>query len=179
MNNTVHSYTETAQPSFRDSARIASSWHVSLLGKLRRAALLLLSLLATTAIAASSLSKVVDGMVIYVGIVPAQIIRGQSMDHASGAMHGGAAKGEQYHLLVVLLDAKTGQRIVDADVEASVAEFGKIGPPVTLGLMKVAESITYGNFLDLPGSGPFRIDLNIRRPNVSHVTQAQFEHAHP
>lgn len=179
MTNTVHSYTQAPQPSFRDSAKTASSWRVSLLRSLRCAFLLVLSLIATTAIAASSLSKVVDGVTIYVGIVSAQIVRGQSMDHASGAMHGGAAKGEKFHLLVVLLDTKTGQRIVDADVEASVAEFGKTGPPVTLGLMKVAESITYGNFLDLPGSGPFRIDLKIRRPNVSHVIQAQFEHAHP
>ena len=163
----------------QDSAGAESNWHRGLLRQLHHASLLLLSLCATAAIAASSLSKVVDGVTIYVGIVPAQIIRGQPMDHASGAMHGGAIKGEQYHVLVVLLDAKTGQRIVDADVEARVAEYGKAGPAVTLGLMKVAESVTYGNYIDLPGSGPFRIDLKIRRPNVSQVIQAQFEHAHP
>ena len=179
MKNTVQSYKEPAERPFRDSARIASGWYFRLVRELRRASLLLLSLFATAAIAASGLSKVVDGVTIYIGIVPAQIVRGQSMDHADGAMHGGAAKGEQYHVLVVLLDEKTGQRIVDADVEASVAEFGKAGPAVTLGLMKVGESITYGNYFDLPGSGPFRIDLKIRRPNVSHVIQAQFEHAHP
>ena len=66
-------------------------WHARLNRDFRCALVLLLSLFATTAIAASSLSKVVDGVTIYVGIVPAQIIRGQSMEHADGAMHGGAA----------------------------------------------------------------------------------------
>lgn len=179
MKNVVVSCNASAGVSLQDSASAGSHYRVSLLRQLRRASLLLLSLCATAAIAASSLSKVVDGVTIYVGIVPAQITRGQPMEHASGGMHGGATKGEQYHVLVVLLDAKTGQRIIDAEVEASVAEFGKTGPAVTLSLMKIAESVTYGNYFDLPGSGPFRIDLKIRRPNVSHVIQAQFEHAHP
>lgn len=150
-----------------------------LIRDLRRACWLLLSLFAATAMAASSQSKVVDGVTIYVGIVPAQIVRGRSMEHPDGTMHGGATKGEQYHMLVVLLDAKTGQRIIDAEVEANVAELGRTGPTIPLGLMKIAESITYGNYFNLEGSGPFRIDLKIRRPNMVNTIQAQFEHAHP
>lgn len=179
MKNAVQSCNEPPVDPLHGLARAGSAWHFRFIRELRRASLLLLSLFATTAIAASSLSKVVEGMTIYVGIVPAQIVRGKSMEHADGAMHGGAAKGEQYHIMVVMLEAGTGQRIVDADVEASVAEFGKTGPPVTLGLMKVAESVTYGNYIDLPSSGPFRIDLKIRRPNVSRPIQAQFELTHP
>ena len=140
MKNAVQSCKEPADGAGQVSTRAGVGRPVRLLHELRWLFLVLLSMLVTAAIAASSLSKVVDGMTIYVGIVPAQIIRGQSIDHASGAMHGGASQGDQYHVLVVLLDAKTGQRIVDAVVEASVAEFGKAGPTVTLGLMKVAES---------------------------------------
>ena len=178
MKNMDQSSTKAVAGFVQSLARPGSAGDSRLLRGLRCGALLMLSLVATTVIAASSLSKVVDGITIYVGIVPAQIIRGQSMDHAEG-MHGGSAKGEQYHLLVVLLDAKTGQRIIDAEVEASVAEFGRTGPTLPLSLMKVAESITYGNYFSLGASGPFRIDLRIKRPNTSHVVQAQFEHTHP
>lgn len=167
---------ETHSP---DRAKVGGAIYRVLISHLRRASWLLASLFVVTAMAASSLSKVVDGVTIYVGVVPAQIVRGQSMEHPGGTMHGGATKGEQYHVLVVLLDAKTGQRIVDAVVEASIAELGITGPTMTLDLMKVADSITYGNYFSLSGSGPFRIDLKIRRPNSPNVIQAQFEHAHP
>lgn len=179
MKNAGNSRLGSAIGTGQISAQAAAGWRARCLHATRCLFLALLSMLATAVIAASSQSKVVDGMTVYVGIVPAQIIRGQPADHASGAMHGGASKGEQYHMLVVLLDAKTGQRIVDAEVEASVAGFGKTGPTVTLGLMKIAESVTYGRYFDLPGSGPFRIDLQIRRPNAARVVEAQFEYARP
>ena len=180
MKNMTRSFEERHVEPIWDSVRTARGWHVRWLHHLRHAfMLLLLGLLATSAIAASGLSKVVDGMTIYVGIVPAPIIRGRSMDHASGAMHSGTTRGGQYHLLVVLLDTATGKGIVDAEVVANVSEFGKTGPDVNLDLMKISEAVNYGNYFDLPDSGPFRINLKIRRPNVSQVTQTYFDHTHP
>lgn len=179
MNDAVESHGHPAKHSPWSAASAARARRRLLpLGR-RYASVLLLSLCATVAIAASSLSKVVDGVTIYVGIVGAQVIRGQPMSPADGVMHGGRKKGEQYHLMVVLVDAKTGQRITDAEVEATVVELGKASSPLTLSLMKVAESVTYGGYFDLPASGPFRIDLKIRRP-ASRLIEAQFEdHVHP
>ena len=111
--------------------------------KLRCAFVLLLSLFAVTAMADSSLSKVVDGVTIYLGIVPAEIMRGHPKEHPQGTMHGGVPRErEQYHVMVALFDAKTGQRITDADVKASVAALGRTGSPVTLEPMNIADTIT-------------------------------------
>lgn len=108
-----------------------------------RCAFVLLSLFAVTAMADSSLSKVVDGVTIYLGIVPAEIMRGHPTEHPQGTMHGGVPRErEQYHVMVALFDAKTGQRITDADVKASVAALGRTGSPVTLEPMNIADTIT-------------------------------------
>ena len=145
--------------------------------KLRCAFVLLLSLFAVTAMADSSRSKVVDGVTIYLGIVPAEIMRGHPKEHPEGTMHGGGPRGEeQYHVMVALFDAKTGQRITDADVKASVAGVGRTESPVTLEPMNIADTITYGNYFNMSGYGPFRIDLQIRRPSTAHVIEARFEH---
>jgi hypothetical protein len=139
----------------------------------------MLSTLAGAAVANDNLSKVVDGVTIYVGIVPAEIVRGHPKEHPEGAMHGGVPLGaEQYHVMVALFDAKTGQRITDADVKASVAGVGMTGSPVTLEPMKIADTITYGNYFNMSGYGPFRIVLQIKRPDVARVIEARFEHKH-
>ena len=141
--------------------------------------LMLLSLFAVTAMAESSLSKEVDGVTIYVGIVPAEIIRGLPRDHPEATMHGGAPRGsEQYHMMVALFDAKTGQRISDAEVRASVAGLGEAGAPVKLESMDIANTITYGNYFPMPGHGPFRIAMQIRRTGAARVIEAHFEHKH-
>ena len=147
---------------------------------LRRLAwLLALSLFSGAAMANDNLTKVVDGVTIYIGILPAEMIRGHPKEHPEGSMHGGVPRGgEQYHVMVALFDAKTGERINDADVKASVAGVGAKGWPVKLEPMNIANTITYGNYFNMSGYGPFRIDLQIRRPNATRVIEARFEHKH-
>jgi hypothetical protein len=118
--------------------------------------------------------KVVDGVSIYLGVVPAEIVRGHPKEHPEGAMHGGApAGGEQYHVMVALFDAKTGQRINDAQVTAKVADVEK-----KLEVMNIANAITYGNFFPMSGRGPFRIVVQIRKPGEPRIVEALFEHKH-
>ena len=147
---------------------------------LRRLAwLLVLSLFSGAAMANDNLTKVVDGVTIYIGILPAEMIRGHPKEHPEGSMHGGVPRGgEQYHVMVALFDAKTGERINDADVKASVAGVGAKGWPVKLEPMNIANTITYGNYFNMSGYGPFRIDLQIRRLNTTRVIEARFEHKH-
>lgn len=147
--------------------------------KLRCAFVLLLSLFAVTAMADSSRSKVVDGVTIYLGIVPAEIMRGHPKEHPEGTMHGGVSRGgEQYHVMVALFDAKTGQRIDDAEIKAKVSASFFGGEEKKLESMNIADTITYGNYFQMSGHGPFRISLQIRRPNAARVVEAQFEHKH-
>lgn len=125
--------------------------------------------------------RVVDGVEIYVGIVPAELVRAHPKEHTEGAMHGGLPKDArgQYHVMVALMDAKTGVRITNAQVKAVVSALGFAkGSSVPLELMNVAETITYGNYFYMTGEGPWQIDLDIRLPNGAPPITAHFLHKH-
>src|SRR3974390_2942013 len=124
----------------------------------------------------SNYNKVVDGVAIYIGVVPGEIIRGHPKEHPEGAMHGGVGStGSTYHLMVALFDAKTGDRITDAEVRARGTPVGMSTEDKKLETMTIADAVTYGNFFVMSGSGPFRIALQIRRPNAPRTIEAQFE----
>ena len=146
---------------------------------LARAAILLF-LGALGGVANGQTFKVAEGVAIYLGIVPAEVVRGHPAEHPEGSMHRGAPPGPgQYHVMVALFDAKSGQRITDSPVIARVSSTGG-GTRVekTLEPMNIADSITYGNFFPMPDPGPYKIAILIYRPGLSHVIEAEFEHKH-
>lgn len=119
--------------------------------------------------------QIVDGVAIYLGIVPAQLVRGHPREHPESEMHGGVAVGES-HLMVALFDDRTGERITRANVTATItgAE-GKIEKP--LESMVVAGAATYGNYVYLTGHGPYRIELQVLLPGRTKPLRARFEWA--
>ena len=132
--------------------------------------------LATASIAAvaDDRSKVVDGVTIDIGVIPAALLRGHPKEHPEGEMHGGVLRAQgQYHVMVALFDAKTGERINDAQVQAVVAGVGRPLEP-----MAIANTITYGNYFYMTGEGPWRIDVVIRRANGVRTIGARFDHRH-
>jgi len=138
--------------------------------------LLALALVFTTPIALgandSGYRQTVDGVAVYFGIVPAEMVRGHPPDHPEGTMHGGAPVGDN-HIMVGLFDAKTGQRITDAKVTARVrAE--KLDVTKALDPMIVAGSKTFGNYFYMPGGGPYQIEVRIQRPGMAREIRATF-----
>lgn len=129
----------------------------------------------------SSLQKVVDGVAIYLGVLPSEMVRGHPKAHPEGAMHGGVPASEPYHhIIVALFDNQSGERITDVEVKARVEELGHLSPSEKpLEPMTIADTVTYGNYFKLPGKGPYQITVEIRRPGSSHVTEARFEYRHP
>lgn len=91
-------------------------------------------------------------------------------------MHGGrpAARGE-FHIVVALFDVRTGLRLTGADVSARVSEIGLAGSQKTLSPMQIAGAETYGNYFEMLGSGPFRINLTIRLRDRTQDIKAEFE----
>jgi hypothetical protein len=82
----------------------------------------------------------VDGIDIYIGLVPARIAGEHQATHKERTMHGGVPTGkDEYHLIVALFDAN-GKRITDAAVTATIAELGMSGPRKTLQPMRVGEA---------------------------------------
>lgn len=122
---------------------------------------------------ADDYQQVVDGVAIYFGIVPAEVVRGHPREHPEGEMHGGVSAGES-HIMVALFDAKTGRRIADAEVSAHITGDRGLTAQKRLDLMVIAGSATYGNYFSMPGSGPYRIEVRIRLPDKAREVRAVF-----
>jgi len=76
----------------------------------------------------NSRHQVAEGVDIYLGVIPAEMILGHPKLHTEAEMHGGVPVGEhRYHVTVALFDAATGKRITGAQVKASVSELGLSG----------------------------------------------------
>ena len=119
--------------------------------------------------------QIVEGVAIYLGMVPAELVRGHPREHPESEMHGGVAVGES-HLMVALFDARTGERITRAKVTATITGAdAKIDKP--LEPMTVAGAATYGNYVYLTGHGPYRIELQVLLPGQSKPLRARFEWA--
>ena len=124
------------------------------------------------------------GMALYVGVVPAAMVRGHAPEQPETAIHGGAPTwGEQYHLMVALFERASGKRIDDAKVKATLFNASKPenrlpGPHKELETMLVGSAATYGNFFNMPAPVPYRIELEVLRPGKAEVTKASFEYRH-
>ena len=69
----------------------------------------------------SSYRKIVDGVAVYIGMVPAELVRGHPPAHPESTMHGGVQVGEN-HLTVAVFDDKSGRRITDAQVTVHITD---------------------------------------------------------
>lgn len=146
---------------------------------LRAAIACIMALLSSVALADdSSQHKVVNGVAIYLGVMPAEMILGHPKPHTEAEMHGGVpAGGHQRHVLVALFDNATGKRISGAKVSVLVREIGLAGTEKKLEPMLIAGTISYGNYFDMPlTDNPYRILVQIRLPGSTGAIEAEFEY---
>lgn len=139
------------------------------------------ALLLTAAFAAdSSQHKVVHGVAIYLGVLPAEMILGHPKPHTEAEMHGGVPAGQhQHHVVVALFDNATGKRISGAKVSARVHEINLAGVQKKLEPMLIAGTVSYGNYFNMPATNnPYRINVRIELPGVADVIEAQFDYQH-
>jgi heme A synthase len=66
-----------------------------------------LLLVVSATAAAGGYRQVVDGVAVYFGVMPAELVRGHPQEHPEGQMHGGVPVGEN-HIMVALFEDKTG-----------------------------------------------------------------------
>lgn len=122
--------------------------------------------------------KDVDGVTIYLGVIPAALLVGHPKGHTESEMHGGPPAGaHEYHVLVALYDSTTGTRIANAKVRVSAAPLGGTASERLLEPMLIADAITYGNYFTLTGEGTYVIRLRIDIPG-RHTVQTMFEYQH-
>lgn len=137
-------------------------------------------MLAATSARADDGYQTVDGLAIYLGIVPASVVRGHPSNHAERTMHGGAGtRRHQQHIIVAVFDAETGKRIENADIEATIAGLGHVGHQrVKLEPMTIANTITYGTFVNLSGNDRYEIAVNIVVQGRSRPASTKFTVEH-
>lgn len=109
--------------------------------------------------------KSVDGLAAYLGIIPAQVLKGHPSGHHERSMHGGTPGGVHViHLVVALFDAESGDRIENADVSAHVSGLGGVGAQtVKLDPMRIANTTTFGGFIDLSSNDLYDVQIRVTR----------------
>ena len=122
---------------------------------------------------AEGYTRTAGGLTIYLGVMPAEIIKGLP------AMHGGVPAGpHEYHVIVSIFEAGSGARVSDATVTAKVSGVSLSGPERTLEPMSIADTITYGGFFSLPGRDFYTIELAIRRSLTQQPVVVAFKYDH-
>lgn len=147
----------------------------------RTAVLSIAALAASAAFAADTAThKVVHGVAIYLGVLPAEMILGHPKSHSEAEMHGGVPAGQhQQHVVVALFDQASGKRISGAKVSARVHEINLAGTQKKLEPMLIAGTVSYGNYFNMPAANnPYRIRVLIELPGVAGVIEAQFDYQH-
>jgi hypothetical protein len=133
----------------------------------------------TAAAAEDGQYKTQSGLAVYLGAIPAEIIKGPSPHSAERPMHGGIPRGaHEYHIVAAIFDAATGARVTDVAVTARVSGLGLSGPTKKLEPMEVAGTTTYGNFFDLPGRDLYTVRLAIQRAGAPNPVKLDFKLDH-
>lgn len=103
------------------------------------------------------------------------MIRGYPKVHPESRMHGGIPTNRHYHLTVAIFDDTSSERITNAEVTVKVVGSG--GPAVRKALepMVISGKIIYGNYFRMPCISPYRIEIQIRRPESPGITRAIFD----
>lgn len=147
----------------------------------RAAVVSIAALTASAAFAADTAThKVVHGVAIYLGVLPAEMVLGHPRTHTEAEMHGGVPAGQhQHHVVVALFDNATGKRISGAKVSARVHEINLAGAQKKLEPMLIVGTVSYGNYFNMPATNnPYRINVRIELPGVAEVIEAQFDYQH-
>lgn len=143
-------------------------------------ALMLGMMAAPGAAAQDGQSQEEQGLVTYLGVLPAAMVKGHDPTHVESTMHGGSPTGQhEYHLLVAIFEASTGSRISDAEVFATISGLGHVGGTrVPLEPMKIADSTTYGTFVSFPGADLYTIKVMVRRSGAAYPVAFEFSYDH-
>lgn len=133
-----------------------------------------------TAMAASSGEvKTSGGLMVYLGVVPAEIVKGPPPHSAERPMHGRIPRGpHEYHVVAAIFDAATGTRVSDASVSAQLSGVGLSGERKDLQPMQLSGTTTYGAFFSLPGRDLYTIRLAIMRPGARQPITIDFRYDH-
>ena len=113
--------------------------------------------------------KVVDGIEVYLGVVPADAVRDEKLHDRAPSGRG------YYHVNISLHDAETKAEIKDAQVEARVANPVTGGATRKLLPITTNDAVSYGNYFRMTGAEPYTITVRVRLPKAPDTVVARFD----
>lgn len=137
---------------------------------------LLYPLIGNVSASDMTLTRNVDDISIYMGIIPSDstninVVLGETTKF-------GGLRGKKHHVTVALFDAKTSERITDAKVIARISQVGMAENRKKLKQQKYGEAVSFGRDFYLSAKGTYWIDLSIKRNNSEYTTNTRFEWKH-
>lgn len=120
------------------------------------------------------LHKIVGGLDIYLGFIPAQMLHSLPRESPERTMHGGIPKDSgYYHVNVTLYDAKSRAPVNDAQVRIQFAEPGLSETTIELERMAIGGG-SYGNYIKPKPEIRYIITLLIEGAEAIQTIEAQF-----
>ena len=121
-----------------------------------------------------------DGITVYLGVLPSQMIQGHPAQHDESTMHGGIPSGTRYHHVVVfLVDSRPSHHPEDMEVRATVQFLGLAPEGKRLEPMRIGSTISFGNYFSMAGANSYNIAIELRRPGEQSWHRVDFEYRHP
>jgi cytochrome c5 len=121
--------------------------------------------------------KLVGGMDVYLGVLPAETMRARHAG-AEGKMKQKIPSGKDYYYVsVVLRDHGSKAEIKDATVEARVANL-MTGETRKLEAAAINNSLSYSGYFKMAGKDPYTVTLKIRKPGAAAPIEAKFDLKH-
>jgi len=129
---------------------------------------------AEPAAASDPTHKIIEGTDIYLGVLPAETMRARHAGADSQTQRNIPSGKGYYYISVVLRDSSTKAEIKDAQIEARVANLMN-GETRKLEAATINNSVSYGNYFQMPGRDPYTVTLQIRTPGAARAIEARFD----
>ncbi len=118
-------------------------------------------------------TKTVDGLTVYLGVVPAAIVARHSTQHTEAKMHGGVppSGARAFHIVVAVFNKADGTRLTNLKLLARLQGKGVDRSAIPLTPMTVDGALTFGGYASFGQLDNIMIFIDITRPGRSPRTR--------
>ncbi|OGA18394.1 MAG: hypothetical protein A3I63_02945 [Betaproteobacteria bacterium RIFCSPLOWO2_02_FULL_66_14] len=129
------------------------------------------------ALVPAGMHKVVGGLDIYLGFVPAEALRKYPEGSYERVMHGGVPGGDnEFHANVTVLDRVSKAPIAKAKVEVQVEQPGLTSETQSLEPVVINRLASYGNYVKLKPKTSYVVTVRVRTAESPLPVEARFQY---
>lgn len=118
--------------------------------------------------------------VVYFGIMPAELAQSRLVVHPTSAPAHDAPPfpADTHHVIVAVFDARSGERVTDATVQARHAPARGVATEKPLVPMPLGDALSYGNTFVVPDGINHRFVLRIRQGERDARVEFSYDNRH-